>query len=99
MGSTNGEWDNGPVDEMRIRSVNADEGVLGEFCESIAGNSVRFWRLDDAPPLRPATAGVKLSGYGQFGNVAPQGVHGPAPSRHKTKKTVNQRDTEEDVQT
>ena len=46
-----------------------------------------------------ATAGVKLSGYGQFGNVAPQGVHGPAPSRHKTKKTVNQRDTEEDVQT
>ena len=53
MGSTNGEWDNGPVTEMRIRSVNADEGVLGEFCESIAGNSVRFWRLDDARPLRP----------------------------------------------
>ena len=53
----------------------------------------------NGPGCAGATAGVKLSGYGQIGNVAPQGVHGPALSCHKTKKTVNQRDTEEDVQT
>ena len=49
-------------------------------------------RIEVRPCLvMSATAGVTLWGYGQFGNVAPQGVHGPAPSRHKTKKTKRYR--------
>ena len=85
MGSTNAEWDNGPVNEMRIRSVNADEGVLGEFSESIAGNSVWLWRLDDARPLRPDRREVS-SGHGpdadsdnSAGGTA--SGHKPSPSR------------------
>ena len=44
-----------------------------------------------------ATAGVKLSVIGQFENVAGRGNGGPVPSRQAAKKTVNQRDIEEDA--
>ena len=45
----------------------------------------------------PATAGVKWLVIGQFENVARKGDGGPVPSRHAAKKTVIQRDTEEDA--
>ena len=44
-----------------------------------------------------ATAGVKWSVIGQFENVARKGDRGPVPSRQAAKKTVNQRDIEEDA--
>ena len=44
-----------------------------------------------------ATAGVKWSVIGQFGNVARKRDGGPAPARQAAKKTVNQRDIEEDA--
>ena len=47
--------------------------------------------------LADATAGVKWSVIGQFENVARKGDRGPVPSRQAAKKTVNQRDIEEDA--
>ena len=44
-----------------------------------------------------ATAGVKWLVIGQFENVARKGDGGPAPARQAAKKTVNQRDIEEDA--
>ena len=44
-----------------------------------------------------ATAGVKWSEFGQFENVARKGDGGPVPSRQAAKKTVSQRDIEEDA--
>ena len=44
-----------------------------------------------------ATAGVKWSVIGQFENVARKGDRGPVPSSQAAKKTVNQRDIEEDA--
>ena len=44
-----------------------------------------------------ATAGVKWSVIGQFENVARKGDSGRVPSRQAAKKTVNQRDIEEDA--
>ena len=44
-----------------------------------------------------ATAGVKWSVIGPFENVARKGDGGPVQSRQAAKKTVNQRDIEEDA--
>ena len=49
----------------------------------------------DRPP--GATAGVKWSVIGPFENVARKGDGGPVQSRQAAKKTVNQRDIEEDA--
>ena len=61
-----------------------------------------FRRCRPRPPFHAAcspaaTAGVKWSVIGQFENVARKGDGGPVQSRQAAKKTVNQRDIEEDA--
>ena len=53
-------------------------------------------RIGVPGPEHAATAGVKWSVIGQFENVARKGDRGPVPSHQAAKKTMNQRDIEED---
>ena len=87
--------------EPQGRSLKAWRGL---HCGTGPAPSAGFGSGDGARAARQpgrgrrvATAGVKWLVIGQFENVARKGDGGPVPSRHAAKKTVIQRDTEEDA--
>ena len=91
-----GAWtqhDDGPTSaDDQYQYVEQDHSYMSESFVASA-----WTQHSDGPTALDATAGVKWSEFGQFENVARKGDGGPVPSRQAAKKTVSQRDIEEDA--